>query len=281
MHSIFQLVTRFRTEDSCIEYLEKRRWPSGSPISPFIPEEQVYKLKNHWYKGKTSGRVFNVRYGTIFWNTKLPLLIWFSAIGLFLSSKRGISSYTMAKFLNVSQKTAYRMLMNIRSIMTAGNQEFLHGVVQADEAWYGPKGDTRYKHIVKVPILGLIDRRKVVMKVIKDTTKGSIFPIIKKHVRHGATIFSDEAKYYIKLPNIGYHHYSCNHDQGIFVDEKTGATTNSIENMWKHWKILMKNYNSVKRKNIQLYLDEFVFRYNNRTEDFRSKFIKVLELSFS
>lgn len=279
MNSLFQLITRFRTEESCIEYLEKHRWPEGIPVSPFIPEEPVYKLKNYQYKGKISGRVFNVKYGTIFWNTKLPLLFWFSAIGLFLSAKRGVSSYQMAKYLNVTQKTAYRILMSIRSLFTAENQKFLHGVVQCDECFIGPKGDTRYKHIVKAPVLGLVSRRGCVMKVIDDVSKSSIYPVIEKHVRQGATIFTDEYKTYVKLPQHGYHHYACNHERKIFVDEKTLATTNAIENLWKHFKLMLHNYNCVKRKYLQLYVDEYVFRFNNRDVGFKSLFIKLVNLA--
>lgn len=52
---------------------------------------------------------------TIFHSTKLPLKKWLIAIYLFCTQSKGISSYNLARLINVSQPTAYRMLMLLRT----------------------------------------------------------------------------------------------------------------------------------------------------------------------
>lgn len=51
---------------------------------------------------------------TIFHSTKLPLSKWLYAIYLFAETTRGVSSYSLARLIGVSQTTAWSMLMKIR-----------------------------------------------------------------------------------------------------------------------------------------------------------------------
>ena len=71
----------FASEKDCIKFLEKKRWPKGV-VSPYDPESKVYKRGDGKYRCGTTGKNFNVRVGTIFHSTKLPLWkCYFSANG--------------------------------------------------------------------------------------------------------------------------------------------------------------------------------------------------------
>ena len=76
----------FHSEESCIEYFEKLRW-NGNVVSPYDKTSKVYKCKNHKYRCKNTGRYFDVKTGTVFANTKLPMRYWFYAMFLFLDIK--------------------------------------------------------------------------------------------------------------------------------------------------------------------------------------------------
>ena len=52
---------------------------------------------------------------TIFHSTKLPLSKWLYAIYFFVETTRGLSSYALARLINVSQTTAWTMLKKIRT----------------------------------------------------------------------------------------------------------------------------------------------------------------------
>ena len=85
--SIADLIISFPTEQSCREYLEKFMWEDGT-VFPFDKMSKVYRCKNGRYKCKNTGRYFDVRTGTVFEDTKPPLLKWFIAIYYIVGNKK-------------------------------------------------------------------------------------------------------------------------------------------------------------------------------------------------
>lgn len=108
---ITELDNFFTSENSCIEYLEFLRWNSN-PISPFDATSDIYECPNKQYKCRNSGKYFNVKTGTIFEDTKIPLLKWFKAIFL-LKSKNSITAKVLANEIEVSIKTATLLINKI------------------------------------------------------------------------------------------------------------------------------------------------------------------------
>lgn len=102
-NSLFELMEAFPTEESCIRYLESLRWKEGV-TSPFDPDSKVYICSKGRYMCKNTGKLFNVKTGTLFENTKLSLRKWFMAIWLILSNKKGISSLQLSRDIKVTQK---------------------------------------------------------------------------------------------------------------------------------------------------------------------------------
>jgi transposase-like protein len=105
----------FPDEASCLAFLERARWADGQPVSPFSGGE-AYRIGTRpgVYKCKATGENFSVRKGTIFEESRLPLKKWFFAIFIIHSLKSAISSVQLAKYLGVTQKTAWHMLQKIR-----------------------------------------------------------------------------------------------------------------------------------------------------------------------
>ena len=100
-NSLTDLFKRFPDEQSCIRYLEWIVW-KGHPVSPFDPTSKVYKCKNNQYKCKNTGKLFNVRYGTLFHRSSVPLLKWYVAIWMFMTSGKGLSSVRLSKDIEVT-----------------------------------------------------------------------------------------------------------------------------------------------------------------------------------
>lgn len=135
--SVLEIIRDFPDEQSCIEYLEETRW-EGNPISPFDPTSKVYKCKGNRYYCKNTGKYFNVRTGTLFDGTKIPLQKWFIAIWLLASHKKGVPSRQLARDIGVTQKTAWFMLHRIRGCYTDLDTT-LSGEVEMDETFVGGK----------------------------------------------------------------------------------------------------------------------------------------------
>lgn len=275
--SILDVIKTFSHEQNCIDYLEQMRWSETGVVSPFDEKSKVYKCKDNKYKCKNTGKYFNVKTATMFDNTKIELQKWFFAIYIVTTHKKGISSTQLSKDIGVTQKSAWFMLMRIRACFGIENNNELEGIVEADESFYGGKNKNRHadKKVKnsqgrsfkdKTPILGLIQRNgKMTAVVTKDTQRDSLQPIIKKYVTKGSTLISDDWKGYHGIES-HVHHYSIKHaDKGYKHDYDSEIHTNNIEGSWKIMKNSLRDmYNYVSKKHLQIYVDEFVFRYNTR-----------------
>ncbi len=181
----------FPTERSCIEYFEKLRWKDGV-VSPFDKTSKVYKCANGKYRCSKTKKYFDVKTGTVFAKTKLPLRYWFYAMFLFLSHKRGVSSCQLARDLDITQATAWSMLHKIREYMECENKQVLNNEVEIDETFVGGKNKNRHKDKKvekcqgrsfkdKVPVFGMYQRGgSIVTKTATDTRAKTLSPLIKK-----------------------------------------------------------------------------------------------------
>jgi len=280
--SLPQLLDYFQDEATSIEYYEKLRW-NGKPTCPHCRAEKPYRTKVGFKCSDVKcHKKFTVKVGTIFQKSRLPLRIWFAAIFLATSHKKGISSVQLASDLGVKQHTAWFMLHRIREMMKNKkiNEFDGSGIIEADETYVG--GKDQKKHFTKrrsennptltndgslykekSVVLGLIQRDgKVVLKHVKDKSEPVITDFIKTHVPKGFTIYTDEYGGYSKL-KFNYSHKSIKHRVEIYAHGN--VNTNSIESFWGVFKRgLMGIYHQVSDKHLERYLDEFSSRFNAR-----------------
>jgi hypothetical protein len=131
---LFEFSKIFPDEESCIAFLERSRWKSGLPVSPFDGGE-AYRVgaRIGLYKCKGTRQYFSVRHGTIFEESRLPLRKWFLAIFVLHSLRNVISSVQLARYLGVTQKTGWLMLQRIRyAVESESFQKPLHGLGELD-----------------------------------------------------------------------------------------------------------------------------------------------------
>ncbi len=115
------LEAAFPDEEAAIAHLRAARWPNGLACVHCRSTGRVYDLRRGRYKcGDCAGK-FTVRHRTVFEDSKLELRLWFKAILLMTSRKRGISSRQLARDLDVTQKTAWFLLHRLRE------SEIAHG----------------------------------------------------------------------------------------------------------------------------------------------------------
>lgn len=138
--SLDDLSKKFPEEKDCVEHLESIRW-EGQVVSPFDARSKVYKCAGFKYKCKNTGKYFNVRTGTVFEDTKVPLQKWFMAIYLANDPKKRVSSHQLARDIGITQKSAWSVLHRIRYAL--GHENFdqtFSDVVKKDETLVGDKG---------------------------------------------------------------------------------------------------------------------------------------------
>jgi transposase-like protein len=164
--------------------------------------------------------------------------------------KNGISSWEIHRSLGVTQKTAWFLLHRVRLAMKSENDHKMGsgdgGAVEIDETFVGGK----LKNMHKV-------RAKVVKNVKRETLQNEIL----KNIHHGSTVYSDQAVSYDKLKE-NYIHETVNH---VNAYVEGNVHTNSLENFWSLMKRnLSGTYIAVEPFHLDAYLDEQMFRYNNR-----------------
>ncbi len=286
--SILDLVKAFPTEQECINHLEKLRWENGNVVSPFDETSKVYKCSGGRYKCKNTGKYFNVKVGTIFEDTKIPLIKWFMALYIFSSHKKGISSHQLAKDIDVTQKTAWFLLHRLRYAFDHPDfKTELGNIVEIDETYVG--GDEKNKHEskktkgtqgrstkTKKPVLGMLERGGyLIAQVIPDTKRDTLEPIIHSNVKCNTKVMTDEWTAYTKLHN-RYDHAIVNHSAKEYVNGM--AHTNGVENFWSHFKRGVDGiYHWVSVGHLQAYVDEFSYRFNTRDFSTSQRFNVVLE----
>lgn len=271
-NSILEFLHAFPNEQACIDHFEKLRWPNGV-VSPYDPTSKVYNYGGGQYRCKNTGKTFNVKIDTLFEGTKLPLQKWFLAIWLVTTHKKGISSVQLAKDIEVTQKTAWFVLQRIRECFDTVTTK-LDGEIELDETFVGGKNKNRHRSKKikrcqgrsfrdKTPVMGMLERGgRLICKVVRDTSYRSLTVPILKTVKRTATLFSDEWCGYRVVSKL-YRHYVVDHGKGQYVDED--AYTNTLEGFWGILKRgIIGIYNSVTRKHLQRYVNEFVYRYNTR-----------------
>lgn len=272
--SIDQFLDYFHDEQSCIDYWEEVRW-QGNVVSPYDSQSKVYKCGNNKYKCKNTGKYFNARTGTIFEGSKISLRKWFYAIYVVFGNKKGISSCQLARNINVTQKTAWKMIQKIQSCLDVDTSQALEGEVEVDETYIG--GVERFKHKDKkiknargrstkgkTPVFGMVQRGGFLLAVVvNDTTARTLLPIINDTVCPGSTIYSDEWQAYRNLDEQIYNHGVVYHKKGAYVIGR--KSTNTIEGFWGHLKRVLKStHHWVSPKHLQKYVDAETFRYNTK-----------------
>ena len=147
--NIDQLRARFPDEAACRHFFESIIWPRGRRC-PHCGGSKSCELKGASVKAGTYECYqckihFTVTSRTPMHSTKLALWKWLKAIYYVAYSSKGISSVYLAKWIGVSQPTAWRMGHAIREMMQPRTDDgpILDGIVELDEKYIG--GKPRYQ----------------------------------------------------------------------------------------------------------------------------------------
>ena len=205
--------------------------------------------------------------GTIFQKTTTPLNYWFYAMYLMTTTRNGVSAKELERSLDITYQTAWRMAKLIRELMgRKPHPGKLKGIVEIDETYIGGPRDAKNgrSNIDKTAVFAMVERRgHVIAKKVEDVKKPTLFSIIDDNVDKTAKVMSDEFKTYVNLADLGYIHKTIKHQLKRYVDGE--ISTNTIEGFFSQLKRMIRGTHiHISKKYVQQYVDECVFRYNNR-----------------
>lgn len=279
-----QTIQFFSDYDNCRKFMVAVRWLDEKVRCPRCQSEKVtYLQKARLYRcyGDHPKQKFSLKAGTVFEDSPIPLEKWLPAVWLIVNAKNGISSYELSRALGVTQKSAWFMLHRIRTAMRDekgfGAMTKLGGPdseVEVDETFVGGKKKNMHKDRAvkyeqkggaqgKTIVQGFLDRdlRKVRAKIVPNVKRETLQAEVLKEVKYGTRVYTDDAVAYDNLHS-RFVHEVVNKTESYVRGQ---VHVNGMENFWSLLKRgLNGTYVAVEPFHLSRYIDEQIFRFNNR-----------------
>jgi transposase-like protein len=274
---LIDVTRQFNTEDACLDYIEKMRWPNGElgcvhcgeigRISKITREAKGKNQRTRIYQCLACKKQFSATSGTIFNDSHLPLVKWFMAIAMICEAKKGMSAKQLERHLGVNYRTAWHLCHRIREAMQEPDG-FLTGVVEADETYIQPrkprKGYPKPKKQEPFVVVGMIERGgRLRLVPVADNKMKIIEPVLAKHISPRALLQTDKAVIYQIIGKRNFkRHRMIDHIQTYGIGENH---TNTVENAFSLLKRgIYGTFHKVSWKHLPRYCNEFSFRFNRR-----------------
>lgn len=267
---------RFRTEADCLAYLIKLRWPAGF-ICPGCAGNQAWQLRRARYKCQSCRRETSVLAGTLFQDSRKPLVFWFRALWYITNQKNGASALGLQRALSLgSYLTAWLWLHKMRRAMVRPGRDRLSGRVEVDETYVGgvvqkAKGRSGVgKTLVAIAAqehgegLG-----RIRLQCIPNAAKATLHAFVQDSIEPGSVVHTDRFDSYKGIVALGYEH-----EITVLKGRDASAANlllprvHLVASLLKRW-LLGTHQGAVRAEHLEYYLDEFVFRFNRRTSKSR------------
>jgi len=214
--------------------------------------------------------------GTIFQDSRKPLMLWFRAIWAITSQKTGASALALQRVLGLgSYETAWTWLHKIRRAMVTPGRERLHGEVEVDETFVGAPEEGRHGRRIIDKTLVVVAAEKdgqrigrIRMRRIPDGSARSLHPFVRVAIEPGSVLFTDDWQGYAGLKD---------YRREVKQIGRSGQTASQllprvhrVVSLLKRW-LMGTHQGAVSHEHLDYYLDEFTFRFNRRTSASRGK----------
>lgn len=286
-----EFLAQFPDENACWHYLIDIRWPEGYVCSQ-CQSRKYWLTAKHKIHCSDCGKEYSITSGTIFQESKKPLLLWFHIMWWVVAQKTGASAYNLKDFMGFgSYETAWLWLHKLRRAMVRDGREKLTGTVEVDETYIGgqetgtgKQGRRAEEKSLVVVATECIGKQigRVRFKIIQEASKENLIGFINDNVEHGSTIITDGWS--------GYASLSQNKEYENIVKVISGSGKQAhellphvhmVDSLVKRW-INGTHQGKISQKHLEYYLDEFAFRFNRKLSTHRGKlFFRLMQQAVS
>jgi len=115
------------------------------------------------------------------------------------------------------------------------------------------------------------------LKKIADASARSLIAAIRENIELGSSVRTDTWKGYTNISSSGYTHIKVN--QSSEIGEKMLSLAHRVASLLKRW-LQGTHQGAIDSHYLDYYLDEFSFRFNRRSSQFRGKlFYRLIQQS--
>jgi hypothetical protein len=284
--NIFSFTAHFGSEEACRNHFKAERDKIGV-VCKRCGHTHHYWIKSQWsYECKKCRSRTSLRSGTIMQSSNLPFLVWYKTMFLLSATKKGFSSKEIQRQLGLKRyEPVWAMVHKLRKAMGKRDERYiLEGMIEMDEGYFtieageyehntqkagrGSKTKSNVMIMAESTVLedietGKIERqcRYFKAKVLENHKSNGVDETIKECVNdEDVIVFSDKSTSYVNIADF----------VDIHITEKSDKETTKETLRWVHIAIsnakrnFTGTYYKIKRKYLQLYLNEFVYKLNRR-----------------
>jgi transposase-like protein len=282
--NIFSFGVEFSSELDCRTHFKEERDKIGVVCK--CGNTTHYWIKSIWsYECKVCRSRISLRSGTIMQNSNLSFLIWYQTMFMMSATKKGFSSKEIQKQLGLKRyEPVWAMVNKLRKAMGNRDDRYtLEGMIEMDEGYFTVES-SEVEQEKGIRGRGAVGKQNVAVmaestpledmetgkksrqvryfkaKVLEDHKAEGINEMIKKSIEETSIVFTDKSTSYVDIADFVELH----------ITEKSGKETTEETLKWVHIFIsnakrnFLGNYHKIKRKYLQLYLNEFVYKLNRR-----------------
>ncbi len=267
--NLMEFLDRFATDDACLDYLRRVRWPEGFACPQCGSREGWPTARGTWFCGGCD-RQTSPTAGTILHNSRTPIRKWFVAVWLMCTQKTGVSAKTLQRELKVGYKTAWLILQKLRQATVRAERSRLSGTVEVDETYVGGAepgvGGRQLVDKALVVIAVELDGKKVGrvrLRHISDASGKSLVGFLDDCVAKGTKVHTDDWNGYNGVQAAGFTHRVTPVLGDPERARKFFSHVHLVASLLKRW-LGATHQGRVQKEHLQGYLDEYTFRFNRR-----------------
>ena len=275
--TLAEFVQRFSDEQSCVAVLRRWKYQERGFACPRCGHDEAWYLPSRQLdECRRCHKQASLTAGTVMHGTRKPLRLWFLAMYLFVSSKRGISALELQRELGLAKyRTAWTWLHKLRDAVGGRATNPLEDHVELDETWEGGlrRGKSGRPHVGdrSALVMGAVEvsenhacSGRIRLESVDDGSAEAVRDFLSNHVKRGAVLFTDDWRSYRKPAR----EHDCDHRPTNVSKSGDGAheVLPSIHRVFSllHRVLLGTYQGGVRRKHLPRYLAEFEFRFNRR-----------------
>lgn len=237
---------------------------------PYCSYGRFWRLRRSKFKCKRCRREWSA--SSVLKGIRATPAEWRLCIATFLKQRAVLA---VAEETKMAYTRVQKMLTKVREVMCEDRPKPFMGICEADETFLGGQWKNKRRSIrakgtkgghgtSKLPVVGVLSRQagQVCVKILDKRSGPAYWEYIRSVLADDSVLYTDGYKMNRGITKYGIAHDWVNHHEGEYV--RGDVHTNGIEGFWGYLKRELATVGGIRANRLELFLGEFVWRFNHR-----------------